>query len=82
MLPLTTMEGWTFDLEVLFIARRQGWRIREVPIEWHYHDRSHVSIIRDPWRMVRDLWRIRSNGRRGRYGASRADDRALGVDRC
>jgi dolichyl-phosphate beta-glucosyltransferase len=68
VLPSTTMEGWTFDLEVLFIARLQGWRIREVPIEWHYRDRSRVSIVRDPWRMARDLWTIRANGRRGIYG--------------
>jgi dolichyl-phosphate beta-glucosyltransferase len=68
VLPSTTMEGWTFDLEVLFIARLQGWRIREVPIEWHYRDRSRVSIVRDPWRMARDLWTIRANGRRGMYG--------------
>ena len=68
VLPSTTMEGWTFDLEVLFIARLQGWRIREVPIEWHYRDRSRVSIVCDPWRMARDLWTIRANGRRGVYG--------------
>jgi dolichyl-phosphate beta-glucosyltransferase len=68
VLPSTTVEGWTFDLEVLFIARLQGWRIREVPIEWHYRDRSRVSIVRDPWRMARDLWTIRANGRRGLYG--------------
>jgi dolichyl-phosphate beta-glucosyltransferase len=68
VLPSTTVEGWTFDLEVLFVARLQGWRIREVPIEWHYRDRSRVSIVRDPWRMARDLWTIRANGRRGVYG--------------
>jgi dolichyl-phosphate beta-glucosyltransferase len=68
VLPSTTIEGWTFDLEVLFVARLQGWRIREVPIEWHYHDRSRVSVLRDPWRMARDLWRIRANARRGLYG--------------
>jgi glycosyltransferase involved in cell wall biosynthesis len=68
VLPGTTVDGWAFDLEVLFIARLQGWRVREVPIEWHYRDRSRVSIVRDPWRMARDLWTIRANGRRGVYG--------------
>ncbi|MGH9373879.1 MAG: dolichyl-phosphate beta-glucosyltransferase [Vicinamibacterales bacterium] len=68
VLPITTVEGWTFDLEVLFVARLQGWRIREVPIEWHYQEQSRVSVVRDPWRMVRDLWTIRANGRRGLYG--------------
>jgi dolichyl-phosphate beta-glucosyltransferase len=68
VLPITTIEGWTFDLEVLFVARLQGWRIREVPIEWHYHEQSRVSMVRDPWRMIRDLWQIRTNGRSGVYG--------------
>jgi glycosyltransferase involved in cell wall biosynthesis len=67
LLPITTIKGWSFDLEVLFAATLQGWRICEVPIEWHYDHRSHVSIVRDPWRMTRDLWRIRRNGRRGVY---------------
>ncbi len=71
VLPGTTVDGWAFDLEVLFIARLQGWRVREVPIEWRYHDRSRVSIVRDPWRMARDLWTIRANGRRGMYGRAR-----------
>lgn len=68
VLPVTTVEGWTFDLEVLFVARLQGWRIREVPIEWHYNAQTRVSVVRDPWRMARDLWTIRANGRRGLYG--------------
>ncbi len=72
VLPRTTLDGWSFDLEVLFLARRQGWRIREVPIEWHYEAQTRVSLLRDPWRMTRDLWRIRTNERRGRYaGAAR-----------
>jgi glycosyltransferase involved in cell wall biosynthesis len=80
VLPATTVQGWTFDLEVLFVATLQGWRIREVPIEWHYDARSHVSVLRDPWRMIRDLWRIRANGRRGVY-ARRQPERARGVAR-
>ncbi len=67
VLPLTTVEGWAFDLEVLFIARLQGWRLREVPIEWHYNDQSRVSVTRDPWHMAKDLWTIRANARRGLY---------------
>jgi dolichyl-phosphate beta-glucosyltransferase len=63
----TRIHGWAFDVEALFIARQQGWRIAEVPIEWHYQADSRVSVARDPFRMVRDLWRIRANARRGLY---------------
>jgi dolichyl-phosphate beta-glucosyltransferase len=69
IMPLTTLEGWALDLEILYIARVQGWRIQEVPIEWHYGAESRVSAMRDPWHMVADLWRIRSNARRGLYNA-------------
>ena len=66
--PLMTLNGWAFDLEMLFIARRLGLRIVEVPIEWHYRDQSRISPLRDSIRMTRDLLKIRVNGRRGVYG--------------
>lgn len=65
--PFVTIEGWAFDIETLVIARRRGLRIHEMPIEWHYRDRSQVSPIRDSIRMARDVLRIRANAARGRY---------------
>jgi dolichyl-phosphate beta-glucosyltransferase len=64
-----TIDGWAFDVEALVIAGLQGWRIAEVPIEWHYRSESRVSVVRDPLRMVREIWRIRGNARRGAYGS-------------
>jgi dolichyl-phosphate beta-glucosyltransferase len=64
-----TIPGWAFDIEVLAIARTQGWRIRELPIEWHYGAESRVAPVRDSYRMVRDLWAIRRKVRRGAYRA-------------
>jgi dolichyl-phosphate beta-glucosyltransferase len=66
--PLVSIDGWAFDIEALVIARRHGLRIAELPIEWHYRDRSQVSPLRDPFGMARDVLRIRANMRRGRYG--------------
>jgi glycosyltransferase involved in cell wall biosynthesis len=66
--PLTTIDGWAFDIEVLSIARRQGLRIVEVPIEWHYREHSRVSLVRDSFRMARDVLRVRANALKGRYG--------------
>lgn len=65
--PKTTIEGWAFDVEALYIARRRNLRVLELPIEWHYRELSRVSAIRDPFRMVRDVWKIRRNGARGVY---------------
>ena len=69
--PRLTLNGWAFDIEVLYIARRLGLRIIEVPIEWHYRDQSRVSPIRDSLLMTRDLLKIRNNGRKGVYDRTR-----------
>ncbi len=65
--PLQTINGWTFDVEVLFIARRKGYRVAEVPITWQYHPNSKVHFVRDSVRMALDLLRIRLNALFGRY---------------
>lgn len=62
-----TLPGWSFDIELLYIARRRGYRIREVPIHWYYHPDTKVSALRDAARMIRDIFRIRANARRGLY---------------
>ena len=67
VLPTTTIEGWSFDVELLASARAQGWRIREVPIEWHYGHESKLRVLPHSVEMFRDLMRIRGNVRRGLY---------------
>jgi len=57
------MDGWAFDVEVLYIARRRGYRIAEVPIQWHYRPNSRVNPLTDSIRMIREVWRVRQNGR-------------------
>lgn len=57
-----------FDVELLYLARRHGYRIAEVPVEWQYVAESKVSPIRDTIRNVRDLLMVRVNAIRGRYG--------------
>jgi len=62
--PHVTLDGWAFDVEVLCIARALGLRIVEVPIEWHHRRESQVSVIRDSWRMFRDVLKVRARVRR------------------
>lgn len=63
------LDGWTFDVEVLFVALRRGYRVAEVPIPWHYNPGSRVHPLRDSLTMLADLFRIRANWRRGLYRA-------------
>ncbi len=68
--PLQTIDGWTFDVEVLFIARRMGYSIVEVPIPWYYMADSKVRVVKDSIHMFTDLVTIRRNARRGLYANS------------
>ena len=65
--PLQRIDGWGFDVEVLYIARRHGIRIVEVPVDWYYGDDSRVRPVQDTINMVMDLVQIRRNGRAGVY---------------
>jgi glycosyltransferase involved in cell wall biosynthesis len=65
--PLQTNNGWTFDVEVLYIARQRGYKIVEVPIPWYFNPESKIRMARDSWNMVRELLAIRRNSRAGLY---------------
>ena len=64
---LQTIDGWGFDVEMLFIARRHGYKLIEVPITWYYRPQTKISPIRDSINMVVEVLRVRLNGWRGRY---------------
>lgn len=68
--PLQTMQGWSFDVEVLYIARRMGYPILEVPIDWYYNPGTRVRLVQDSLRMFTDLIAIRCNAARGLYDGS------------
>ena len=67
LFALQTLDGFAFDAEILFLARRRGFRIDEVGIDWYYRDESKVRPIRDGWRTLRDLIVVRYRSLTGRY---------------
>lgn len=62
-----TMTGWSFDVELLYIARLRGYRIEEVPVHWYYRNESKVSPLKDAVRLIVDILQVRTNARRGMY---------------
>lgn len=62
-----TLTGWSFDIEILYIARQRGYQIREIPIPWYYREESKVSAIRDAVKMIMDILVIKRNAARGDY---------------
>jgi glycosyltransferase involved in cell wall biosynthesis len=58
-----------FDVELLFIALKRGYRVKEVPVEWHYGTETKVHPLRDSLRNLRDTLMVRWNDLRGAYDA-------------
>ena len=65
--PLQRLDGYSFDVEVLYIARLHGLHLIEVPIHWHHQTDSRVRPVQDTINMVRELLKIRRNGQAGLY---------------
>ncbi len=59
--------GFGFDPEILFLARRLGLKIAEVPVRWSHDSGSKVKFFKDGLAMLGDLWTIRQNAARGLY---------------
>lgn len=64
---LQRLPGFAFDVEVLFIARKKGFKIKEVPVVWKNASGTKVSLIKDSLKMFGDIIKIRMNGIRGCY---------------
>ena len=58
-----------FDVEMLFVARKLGFRVREVPVQWDYRFSRRVNLLRDSIRGLRELISIRMADARGAYSA-------------
>jgi dolichyl-phosphate beta-glucosyltransferase len=61
------MNGFSFDVEVLVMARQRGYRVTEVPVNWTHQPGSKVRLASDSLHMAADLFRIRAHWLRGEY---------------
>ena len=61
------MNGFSFDVELLVMARRRGYRVAEVPVNWTHRPGSKVRLTIDSLHMAADLFRIRAHWLRGEY---------------
>ena len=65
--PLQRIERWGFDPEILYIARKHGLKIVEVPVEWAHDERSKISPLKDGIKMFLEMLKIRWNAMMGNY---------------
>jgi len=53
------IDGFSFDVEALYLSRRAGYKIDEVPVEWYNDDRSNVNPITDSISMLLEIMKIK-----------------------
>lgn len=56
-----------FDVEILYIAKRLGYKVKEVPVRWYYVETRRVNPLKDSWQGFLDIVKIRMNALRGKY---------------
>ncbi len=59
ILEAARVNGFAFDVELLFLARRAGLRVREIPVRWNHAEGSKVDFLRDSLRMLREVVALR-----------------------
>jgi dolichyl-phosphate beta-glucosyltransferase len=64
---LQRVDRWGFDTELLFIALKRGYVIREVPVTWGHDERSRISYLKDGLKMLEDVSFIRWRAMTGAY---------------
>ena len=61
------IERWGFDPELLYLAKRFQFKVREIPVAWAHREGTRINPLRDGIRMLGELLKIRWNGLTGRY---------------
>lgn len=65
--PLQTMERWSFDMELIAIAKKHNYKIKEVPVVWEEQEGSRLRAVKAAGRALRDVFVIWWNKVSGKY---------------
>lgn len=67
ILERARIDGFGFDVELLYLAHQAGLRMREIPVRWNHQAGSKVHIVHDSWRMLREIFAVRARTEEGAY---------------
>lgn len=68
LFSLQRLHGWGFDSEIMFLARKKSFLIKETPVVWSNDSQTRVVLIKDAFLSLMDLMKIRVNDLLGKYG--------------
>jgi len=71
LFPSQQIERWGFDPELLYLAKRYGIQVAEVPVAWSHREGTRINPLRDGIRMLGEMFVIRWNALTGKYDGSR-----------
>jgi len=60
--PLVVNNNWFFDTELLLIAEKRGFKIKEIAVEWAEDPDTRVKVLRTAWEDIKGLLRLRFGG--------------------
>ena len=63
------MNGIGFDVELVFLAVKRGYKIYEMPITWYFDADSRMKLFKDTLHILQEIWEIRRNWQQGVYDA-------------
>jgi dolichyl-phosphate beta-glucosyltransferase len=74
------MNGIGFDVELIYVAVRRGYKIVDIPITWYFDPDSRMRLFQDSLNILREIWEIRRNWRKGVYARSSTQAQNRGAD--
>jgi dolichyl-phosphate beta-glucosyltransferase len=77
LIEIAQIERFGFDVEWIYLAHLAGLRLREIPVRWNHDPASKVAVMRDSFRMVDEVRRIRRGVARGVYREAMKKARAM-----
>ena len=71
-MPLQKIERWGFDPEILFLARKLGFKVQEIPVAWGHSGGARINPVVDGAKMFQEMLRVRWYSLTGEYDGSRS----------
>jgi len=78
LVPAVADQSWFFDTELLVLAEKWGYGVKDIPVRWAEDDDSRVKIMRTAWEDIRGVFRVRWRLWRDRLTATRSPSPASG----